>query len=259
MKCDVSAVIITHKRAPEMVRRAIESVVNQTYQPQEIILVDDSPADYEKRQEIAALAALYEDRGLIYIQHEKCKGACAARNTGIIRSSGKYIAFLDDDDEWLPQKIEKQLQAFTDEAVGIVYCLNYIVFKNQKKIESRLGLSGDIFDVMIIKNIIGSTSFPLLLKQAVLDAGMFDEDMPAAQDYDLWLRILTKYTAQFVNEPLVNYYIHEGEQITKNRQKKANAYEKILAKSENYPDEIRQDAINIALKAMQSREHYYED
>ena len=230
----VSAIITTCKRKPDMLKRAIDSVVNQTYRNIEIIIVDDSPFDYEYRDEVKALAESYKAIGLKYIQHSQSKGACAARNTGIENSTGKYIAFLDDDDEWLPLKTEKQLEKFVNEEIGLVYCGSYSISGNSKSVQRRIYKSGYIFDDLIYENIIGSTSFPLCNRKAVLDAGMFDPDMPAAQDFDLWLRIAQKYKVDYVEMPLVNYYFHNCGQITNNRERKALAYERILNKNLDY-------------------------
>ena len=110
----VSAVIITYKRKPEIVKRALESVLSQTYRPLEIIVVDDSPCDYELRSQVRETVESFNEE-ICYIQHEKNCGACVARNTGLKRAHGKYIAFLDDDDEWVSDKIEKQIAAFNDD------------------------------------------------------------------------------------------------------------------------------------------------
>ena len=96
----VTVVITTYKRPPEIVNRAIQSVLMQTYPHIELIVVDDSPADYELREETARLVTGIGGNTR-YIQHEKNLGACAARNTGLKHANGVYIAFLDDDDEWL--------------------------------------------------------------------------------------------------------------------------------------------------------------
>lgn len=231
----VTAIITTYKREPTLLSRAIESVLSQTYTNLELIVVDDSPADYEYRADVKTLCEGYGAR-LRYIPHATNQGACAARNTGIDAANGELIAFLDDDDEWLPTKIEKQQKLFISDKIGLVYCDNYIVDEISERVyeEKKRCLQGDIFDALMIKNYIGSTSLPLLRFDAVLKVGKFDIKMPASQDYDLWLRIAERYAVSYVNEPLVNYFIHNGEQITKSNDFKRDARTRIINKYKDY-------------------------
>ncbi len=106
MNPTVSVIIPTYNRA-NLVSRAIKSVLNQTYQDFEIIVVDDCSEDNTEE-----IVKSFNDSRIRYIKHKKNKGGSAARNTGIKRARGKYIAFLDDDDEWLPSKLEKQIMLF---------------------------------------------------------------------------------------------------------------------------------------------------
>lgn len=228
----VSAVITTYKREPQMVERALLSVLNQTYSPIEIIVVSDSPDDYELKEQVKIMTEKYSS--VKYLESGGCKGACFARNKGIEVSQGKYIAFLDDDDEWLPNKIERQIRGFNGEKTGIVYSANYIIKNGQKQIEDRERHVGDVFEKLFKKNFIGSTSFPLCLKSAVIESGMFDVVMPCSQDYDLWLRITKSYKVNYIDEPLINYYMHEGDQITKKFKLKRFAYERIYSKHKEY-------------------------
>ena len=108
----VSVIITTYKREPETVERAAKSILEQTYKDIELIIVDDSPASFDKR--IAVEKRVKElSSSIKYIKHETNMGACAARNTGIRSANGEYVAFLDDDDEWLPDKLEKQMKKFS--------------------------------------------------------------------------------------------------------------------------------------------------
>ena len=225
----VSAIITTYKRPPEIVKRAAKSVLNQTYKDIELIIVDDSPETYEQRNEVCAMALSLGER-VKYIKHEENLGACAARNTGIKNSNGEYIAFLDDDDEWLPEKIEKQLCVMKkNNSVALVYCGRYIYHEQNnilkcQKVEFH---RGKIYDKLILNNFIGSTSFPLLRKSAIEKLGGFDVQMPAAQDFELWLRVAKAYEIDYVETPLVRYYVHNGDLITKNHTKKREALERL--------------------------------
>lgn len=225
----VSAVITTYKRQPNMIMRAINSVLSQTHKNIELIVVDDSPADYPFRNAVKeAVEGLGDDR-VIYIQHETNQGACAARNTGLYASKGEFIAFLDDDDQWLEDKIEKQLSKMSDLDVGLVYCGSircYTETDTEVNNECKC-ISGMIFEDLIRYNFVGSTSFPLIRRECFDKCGGFDVLMQSSQDYEMWLRISKEYKIDYVDECLVRYYIHEGEQITSNPVKKINGIERI--------------------------------
>jgi len=116
-RCSVSIVIPTYNRAG-LLSRTIQSVLNQTYQDFEIIIVDDGSTD--KTEEVVKS---FNSKKIFYNRHEENKGANAARNTGIKASRGEYIAFQDSGDEWLPQKLERQMKVFENASpeVGVVY------------------------------------------------------------------------------------------------------------------------------------------
>ena len=130
----VTAVITTHKRPPEIVERALKSILIQTYKNIEIFVVDDSPAEYELRSAVKNMVESYADRNVTYIAHKKCMGACAARNTGLEAANGEFIGYLDDDDEWFPIKIEEQLKGFDSEDVALVYCGNNVFYESTGEI-----------------------------------------------------------------------------------------------------------------------------
>ena len=216
----ISVIITTYRRPPKMVNRAIQSVINQTYRNLEIIIVDDSPDDFKERKAVERmiLSIKEKDKRIRYIKHTKNKGACAARNTGIKKSHGNFVAFLDDDDEWLPVKLEKQLKLFVDPEIGLVYCRSFTIDElyGLKKIREDKFYKGYVFEQLFRRNFIGSTSFPLIRKECFQECGMFDTNLKSSQDFDLWLRIAKKYKVDYINEPLVNYYVHDNERLTTN-------------------------------------------
>jgi glycosyltransferase involved in cell wall biosynthesis len=232
----VSAVITTHKRSPEIVERAIKSVLSQTWERMELIVVDDSPADFAQRADVRRMVEGYATQNVRYIAHERCMGACAARNTGTEHALGEFIAFLDDDDEWKPNKIERQMSAFTDESIALVYCGREIKNDTTGSVTPSpfRGLSGRVYPELIKQNFIGSTSFPLLRKSVLEAVGGFDVLMEASQDFDVWLRIAKEYDVAFVEESLVVYHIHDGERITSNYARKINGWERLNEKNADY-------------------------
>lgn len=132
----VSIVIPTHKREVECLANAVNSALNQTYKNIELVIVDDSPSDYEKRAEVKAYAESIEHDKVIYLQNEKNLGGSLTRNRGIDASTGDYIAFLDDDDEYTPDKIEKQLLFMLENDCDMTFS-NTVMCKNGKPVEVR--------------------------------------------------------------------------------------------------------------------------
>lgn len=235
----VSAVITTYKRSIPTLKRAINSVVNQSYTNIEIIVVNDNPEDEALSKNIFKEIGEY-DRKIQYIVMPENRGACAARNEGIKKSKGEFIAFLDDDDEWLNNKIELQVQRMSD-GIGIVYCDSYIVFEESNKkilrsseLRTKIYPSGEIVDALLKDNIIGSASFPLIRRSVLEDVGNFDVQMPAAQDFELWIRICRRYSAAYIDEPLVKYYRHKDDQISKHTEKRAKGMDLIYIKNLDY-------------------------
>lgn len=132
----VSVVIPTHKREVECLATAVNSVLGQTYKNIEIVIVDDSPSTYEKRAEVKAYVEALEHDKVIYLQNEKNLGGSLTRNRGIDASTGDYIAFLDDDDEYTHDKIEKQLKFMLENDCDMTFS-NTVMCKNGKPVEVR--------------------------------------------------------------------------------------------------------------------------
>ncbi len=235
----ISVIMPTYKRPYKMISRAIQSIINQTYKNFELIIVDDSPHSYENRYNVKKEIESIGDERIKYIQHEKNMGACAARNTGIKSAEGEYIAFLDDDDEWLPRKLELQYKKITETDAGLVYCLSNTIKQNKdnitsKKLRKSKMSTGWIYEELIFGNFIGSTSFVLIKKLVFDNCGYFNENLKSAQDAELWLRIAKKYKIEVIAIPLVNYYIHEGERISSNPSNKIQGLEMINDLNRDY-------------------------
>lgn len=227
----VSAIITTHDREPDMVLRAVNSVLNQTYPNLELIVVDDSAPSFARRAEVERSVRGASD-GILYVKHEYCQGACAARNTGLSHAKGVYVGFLDDDDEWLPTKIEAQVKGFVNDEIALVYGrILFVDGKNGREhIGRNQGESGYIFEKLLRNNIIGPTSNSLIKRECIEAVGRFDVQMESCQDYDLWLRLALRYPVQFIDVPLTRYYAHQGKRITTDDEKKINGVERIFTK-----------------------------
>ena len=231
----VTAILTTHNRGPGMVLRAVNSILNQTYPNIELIVIDDSDPSFPKRAAVER-AVRNASGNILYLKHDVCQGACAARNTGLSHAKGYYVGFLDDDDEWMPTKIEEQLKCFSDEKTALVYC-RIISVEDKKNIET-LGRpwheNGYVFEKLLVSNFIGCTSNPLIKKECLDTVGGFDVKMESCQDYDLWLRLAFRYPIQSLNVPLIKYHIHPGKRITTDDKKRINGVERIFSKYADY-------------------------
>jgi glycosyltransferase involved in cell wall biosynthesis len=198
-------VIPTYNR-PEFLPGAIETVLGQTYETIEILVVDDgSEEDYA--------TSIIGDRGDERIRletHETNKGLSAARNTGIEMAEGEYIAFLDDDDRWHEEKLERQVAAFTRRNdVGLVSCCVASVSPDNEILRTeRSKPTGDLSDEIFRKNIVGSPSRVIVSRECIEDIGTFDESLPTKQDWDLYIRIAQDWRIETLQEALCYRTVH---------------------------------------------------
>lgn len=240
----VSAIITTHNRQPDMLMRAVSSVLAQSYNNMELIVVDDSDSGYKHRNEIRkeVLSLKYSRFSVHYVPHRDCRGLSAARNTGILASKGKYIAFLDDDDEWLPCKTTTQISVFhqNDNEIGLVYSPGFIMDDDScdmKKLFCRYE-HGWVYNRLLSGNWIGYPSFVMFRKSALMAVGGFDEKMTYMEDYDIYLRIASRYHINYSQEPVAIYHEHGSGQLTDDVKQYAAALKYILFK---YHDDFEQN------------------
>ena len=206
---DISVIIPTYNRRNTL-PRAVESVLNQTYKPIEIIVVDDGSTDGAKEM----CSEMYP---LVRYIYQANSGVSSARNTGIKSASGDWIALLDSDDEWLPDKLDRQVKLLQDNA-EIRFChTNEIWIRNnvrinQKKKHQKYG--GNIFNKCLdICRISPSSS--LFHTSVIKDVGLFDESLDVCEDYDLWLRITAKYPVLFLDQPLIKKFGGHTDQLSR--------------------------------------------
>jgi glycosyltransferase involved in cell wall biosynthesis len=181
---------------------AIDSVLAQTYQDYEIIVVDDGSKD--RTSEV--IKPFLADPRIEYSVTDHL-GQPRAKNAGIRRARGSLIAILDADDMWLPRKLERQVALFeSDPELGVAYTRRLLIDEGGEPlayIQPPLH-RGDILESIFRANFICHSS--VLVRRAVFDEiGLFDEDLPLAIDYDLWLRAAARFRFDFVDEPLVLY------------------------------------------------------
>lgn len=202
----VSVIIPTHNRALSLCR-AVDSVLNQTFQDFEIVIVDDGSTD---RTAVYALGG--GDPRIRYHRHQTNRGEAASRNSGLRLARGDYIAFIDDDDEWLPEKLAEQV-AVLDAApaqVGLVYTgYTRIDLTNGRPLGTALPQArGQMLGPLCARNCVGGPSVVLVRRACFERVGEFDEALPFGVDYDMWIRVAREYLFDYVRAPLVRYALH---------------------------------------------------
>ena len=223
----VSVIIPSYNRA-HLLGRAIQSVLDQTYQDFEIIVVDDGSKDNTEE-----VVRSFNDKRIRYIRHEVNKGGATARNTGIKAARCEYIAFQDSDDEWLPDKLEKQMKVFekVSPKVGVVYT-GFRRIENDKKTyipSSKVSQKeGDIHKTLLKGNFV-STPVAVVKRECFKRGGMFDEELLPLEDWELWIRISKYYQFKVIDESLVISY-HQPDSISANQNAVFRARKLILEK-----------------------------
>jgi glycosyltransferase involved in cell wall biosynthesis len=215
-----------------MLRQAVSSILNQTFQDFEIVLVDDASTD-NTPEVVKGLG----DARIKYIRHQVNKGEAAAANTGVASSAGEYIAFLHDDDEWLPAKLNQQVKLLESSppTVGAVYTGFLRVDRSTKKPLKQVIPSkrGNIFAEMAGQNWVGPPSTVVLRRECFERVGLFDESLTIGPDYDMWIRVSEKFHFDYVPEPLTNYSVH-GNQVSMNFDLLVKGLEALLNKHGSY-------------------------
>jgi len=200
----VSVIIPTYNRPKELIR-SVKSVIDQSYNGYiEVIIIDDSENSIKKeiKKEFSNIVKRNKNRHINYIHKGKKEGSPKARNLGVKLAQGDFIAFLDDDDLWLPEKIEKQIKVFVEnDEVALVICYSIDKrFGHERINKPPLEISHE----MVLKafNLSSSSSY-LTRKNAFKEVGGFDVSLPSAQEYDLAIRLSKKYKIICVPEVLM--------------------------------------------------------
>ena len=245
----VSCIITSYKRDISIVKRALKSILAQTWENIEVLIIDDNRGEgaYEFSEPMRMLA--YEFDKVRYFQTREPHGAQVARNMGIDNATGDYIAFLDDDDEWLPEKLEKQVRLMEENPeAGMCYCKGYIVDES-RAVPDNGNIYGKAFKPAVTykellrDDTIGTTSQALIRREVFEKVGGFDVRFPARQDYEMWVRISRDFKMVGVDEPLFKYYKNmqgvEHDQISHSAEKCIKGYELLYDK---YKADIDKDS-----------------
>ena len=227
MKNTLVSCILTTFNRKELLIRSLSSILNQTYKNLEIIIVDDGSNDGTK--DLVKKKILNLDPRLKYLRHKKNKGLAAARNSGLINSKGEFIAFLDDDDEWIDNKIDLQIKKFKVSSfknLGMVTC-GIRRIKKDNVIELIEKLRGNLFEKLIEKQaLIGNGSCVMIKKKTFLKCGGFDTRYKIGIDGYFFSKVSKYFEIDFCSEILVNYNEDDLSRITTNtsRLKMIDAY-----------------------------------
>jgi glycosyltransferase involved in cell wall biosynthesis len=209
----VSVIIPVYNRV-DMPRRAIDSVLKQSYISLEIIIVDDG-SEPETALHIEQMPAL--DPRIKVLRMECNSGVSAARNHGISRATGDYIALLDSDDAWSPDKIKKQMRFFQTHPAYRICHTEEIWIRNGQRLNQHARHAkpeGRIFTASLPLCTVGPSS--IMMHREVLDqAGLFDSNLYACEDYDLWLRLAARYSFGLLPDPLVVKYGGHADQLSR--------------------------------------------
>ncbi len=243
----VSVIIPTYNRAAAL-QGAIQSVLNQTFEDFELIVVDDASTDntHEVVKQI-------EDSRIRYICRDTNRGEAAARNTGIIQARGAFIAHHDSDDTWLPEKLEKQLERFKGQGddVGAVYCRFEKVTPEEKSLfpgDWPGQKEGHLFAQLLESNFIGTPT--VMTRFACVETvGMFNESLRNVVDWEMWIRLAKRYRILFLDETLVQCD-YTGENVSSNPETLIRAREYIFnafhADLNEHKTALRKQAVALA-------------
>jgi glycosyltransferase involved in cell wall biosynthesis len=238
----VSVIIPTHNRE-SLILRSISSVLSQTFEDFELIVIDDGSTDGTETK-----VNTIRDKRLRFIRYENNKGATHARNIGIENASGKYIAFQDSDDQWLPEKLMKQVDLLetSPQEVGVCFT-GYEWMIDGKKIYMPVkesdttkaeGILSELFFLFV------GTPTALTKKECLLRVGNFDERLPRLQEWELWIRMSQICSFRYINEPLVASYHQQGG-ITASYDLLAKSFDVIYEKHRHFFDSHRKSLAGI--------------
>lgn len=198
------SVLIPCYNAEKFIFSTVSSVLNQTYQDFEIIIVNDGCHDNTEN-----IVKSFNDSRIVYIYQENA-GPSAARNKGIKNASGDYIAFLDADDFWYPEKLKKQMKVFDENPnINIVY--NATITEEEGTLKTHIDKyrnypTKEDFMRYLLCNMFTISSSVVIKKSALYEAGLFNEDIKPAEDWDLWMRLAKNHNFYYIDEVLVKLF-----------------------------------------------------
>lgn len=247
-KKELISVIIPTRNRVNLLKQAVDSVLTQTHENLELIIVDEASTD-ETREYLKTI----NDSRVHFIYHEEPKGGNTARNNGLAKAEGDFIAFLDDDDIWAKRKLQVQYNAMLEhDDVGMVSCNNLVINTDNDIVrQSSRGYNIKYNNKVALKkimigNFMGGASFPLIRRDCLEEVNGFQEHLKSAQETNLYLRIISNGHAVFMcGDPLLLYRVHSQNRITDSYKPKLKGLEQLYYYKKNYCfEDVSQDLID---------------
>lgn len=248
----VSVIVPVYNRE-NLVSETIQSILAQTYEPIEIILINDGSTDSS-----LSILRKFETRfpDQIRVINQANQGQTIARNNGIRVARGEYIAFLDSDDLWLPNKLERQIPLF-EHGVGLVYSGIEVIDEQGRVIRAEPAdkrITGEIYPKLLVNNrMTGGTV--VVTAEALKNVGTFSTEFKAAENWDLWLRVCKVYEARVVPDPLIKYRVHSSN-MSGDGQLMLNSKWQII---EKHCDMQSNDAVVARYSRLAHADYYYRE
>lgn len=242
---NISVIIPTHNRC-ELLRRALLSVFAQTLQPTEVVIIDDGSTD-------GTNAMLRQEFPAVSYYHQENSGISSARNLGIQHTTGDWLAFLDSDDEWLPEKLARQAAALTTNPDNKICHTEEIWIRNGVRVNpaKKYAKTGGWIFTQCLPLCAMSPSTVMIHRSVFAAIGLFDTGLPVCEDYDLWLRITANYPVLLIEEPQIKKYGGHEDQLSQQLwgmdRFRITALQKIID-SGQLANENQQAAVNMLLK-----------
>lgn len=247
-KMPLVSVVVTCFNYGKYLRQSIDSVLGQTYPHLEIIVVNDGSTDNTEE----VISEYLGDPRIIYISQEN-SGQTVAKNVGVRQSRGDFVAFLDADDLWCLDKLEKQMILFDDRGVGVVYCRAKYLDENSDMFEydmTSLYLQprrGMVTDWLFFDNFVQFSS-TVVRRECLERFGLFDVSLKMGIDWDLWLRVSTAYRFDFVDERLFYYRMGHSGQMSKNLEERQRCSDRIMSSFlERFPGVVSEATVRKAI------------
>jgi glycosyltransferase involved in cell wall biosynthesis len=255
------SVVIPAYNAMTYLPETVESVLRQTFTDFEVLIINDGSSDH-----IVQWASQIVDPRVKLISQEN-QGLPGARNTGIAHAQGEYIAFLDADDLWEPTKLEKQVRCLDDTPeVGLVHTWMLLVDEQGKSTGKvmKSNAQGEVWKQLVEKNVIACPS--VIVRRCCFETvGVFDINLRSIEDWDMWIRIATRYPFAVIKEPL-SYYRQLPGSMSKNCQVMEQAFQTVIERAfRSAPSELLylknrsygHANLCLAWKALQSKDRDY--
>ena len=245
------SVVIPAYNAEKTIKNTVDSVLHQTFSDFELIVINDGSQD----STLAIVSSIPDPRIRVFSYSNS--GPQKSRNRGISQSTGEYVSFIDADDLWTPDKLEAQLKALQENSkAGVAYSwTDYIDAESGQVLPQgpHANFAGNVFATLLLADFIGSGSNPLILKQALVEVGGFDESLVAGQDWDMWLRLAHRYHFAVVPSVQVLYRVSANSWSSNLERREAGfrrVIEKAIAQAPDSLKLIKKDIISNRYKCL---------